>query len=58
MNSFHLYATCIHFLAERKDSNMIYLCSRLGFETKTTYSFNCWEPKTSVVQLMEKRKKG
>ncbi|MBP0727012.1 hypothetical protein J5Y03_17780 [Bacillus sp. RG28] len=57
MNSFHVCATCVHFLAKRTDAKMTYICSRLGFETKTSYSFKCWEPKPTVVQLMEKRKK-
>lgn len=56
-NPFHNCATCIHFRAVRNDGKMAYFCSRLGFETKTTYVFDCWTPKPQVIQLMEKRLK-
>lgn len=35
---------------------MVYSCSRLGYETKPTYTFNCWDPKDHVLRLMEKEK--
>lgn len=54
MNRFHCCATCIHFVAERKNEKMNYYCRRLGFETKTHYQFNCWTPKEKVRKLMEK----
>lgn len=31
---------------------MKYRCGRLGFETKTTYQFDCWNPKEQVRKLM------
>ncbi|MBU7593223.1 MULTISPECIES: hypothetical protein [Metabacillus] len=53
--AYQVCATCIHFKAIRKDKKMIYYCSRLKYETKPTYSFNCWNPKEHVKRLMEKR---
>jgi len=54
---FHACATCIHFRANREKTGMKYYCNRLGYETKTTYKFNCWEPKPIVKNLMEKQQK-
>ncbi|MCM3440725.1 hypothetical protein AB3Z07_16225 [Metabacillus halosaccharovorans] len=53
--TYQVCATCIHFEAMREDKKMIYYCSRLKYETKPTYSFNCWNPKEHVKRLMEKR---
>jgi hypothetical protein len=60
-NSFHACATCIHYKVEKNNNEVIYKCSRLGFETKPTHKFNCWTPKEQVLKLMKKRgllKKG
>lgn len=54
-SSYHACATCIHFLAKRIEGEMKYFCGRLGYETKTTHQFNCWEPKAKVIELMKKR---
>ncbi|GGE60541.1 hypothetical protein GCM10007140_08590 [Priestia taiwanensis] len=56
MNKFHCCATCTHFQAKKQSNGMKYLCVRLGYETKPTYTFNCWDPKESVRKLMNKRK--
>nr|WP_249310198.1 hypothetical protein [Bacillus sp. FJAT-49736] len=53
---FHACATCIHFQAERKNKIMNYKCSRLGYDTKPNYQFNCWSPKAHVIKLIEKEK--
>jgi hypothetical protein len=58
MKDFHYCATCRYFKAERKSDRMVYYCSRLGYETKTHYKFNCWTPKKSIIELMEKLKKS
>ncbi|PFG03174.1 hypothetical protein [Bacillus sp. es.036] len=50
---FHCCATCIHFEVV-KSARTTYRCGRLGFETKPTYQFNCWEPKEIVKKRMEK----
>jgi ribosomal protein L37AE/L43A len=54
MRDYHCCATCNHFRAERKNEKMIYFCSRLGYETKTTYKFNCWNPKEKIKNRIEK----
>lgn len=54
-NRYHCCATCRHFSAQKKEGGgMVYQCVRLGFETKTTYSFDCWDPKDKIKLLMEK----
>ncbi len=55
-NSFHACATCVNFQPERRKEGMVYFCSRLGYETKPDYQFNCWTPKEHIIRLMEKRK--
>lgn len=55
-NSFHACATCINFQPEKRKDGMFYFCSRLGYETKPDYQFNCWAPKEHIIHLMEKRK--
>lgn len=52
---YHVCATCIHFLAERKAEGMVFTCNRLKYETKPTYKFDCWTPKEHVKKLMKKR---
>jgi hypothetical protein len=55
-NRFHACASCIHFFAGKTDDGMMYKCTRLGYETRPEYKFNCWEPKEKVKKLMEKEK--
>lgn len=55
--TFHVCATCINFEISKTESGMNYRCKRLGFETKPSYSFNCWDPKPRVKKLMDKRKR-
>ncbi|SDJ57886.1 hypothetical protein [Salimicrobium halophilum] len=54
-NRYHCCATCKHFRIEVQEnrSKRIY-CERLGFDTKPTYQFNCWDPKERVKKAMEK----
>ncbi|PAD68105.1 hypothetical protein CHH83_15520 [Bacillus sp. 7586-K] len=54
-DAYHVCATCIHFRAFRSNSKMKYICNRLLYETKPSYSFSCWEPKEHVKKLMKKR---
>ncbi|PLS15067.1 hypothetical protein CVD28_24740 [Bacillus sp. M6-12] len=56
-NKYHCCATCIHFEAKREKNGMTYRCKRLGFDTKTHYSFDCWTPKSNVTKLIKKRNK-
>jgi hypothetical protein len=51
---YHACATCRNFSAEKIDGKMHYQCTRLGYETKPAYQFNCWEPKEHVRKLMIK----
>lgn len=58
VSRFHCCATCKHFLAKKKEvRGMEYICVRLGYETKPTYMFTCWDPTEKARRLMEKRKK-
>ncbi|MFD1738455.1 hypothetical protein ACFSCX_18180 [Bacillus salitolerans] len=55
MNPFHACATCIHYRVEKSENSSIFTCSRLGYETKPNFKFNCWTPKDNVYKLMVKR---
>lgn len=54
MKNYHCCATCKHFKAEKIDTRMKYLCSRLGYETKTNYQFNCWNPREDIKEQLKK----
>lgn len=56
MKDFHCCATCKYFKAEKKAEVMKYTCSRLGYETKPSYKFDCWSPNENVVKLINKIK--
>ncbi|MCP8616140.1 hypothetical protein [Salirhabdus salicampi] len=57
MKDYHCCATCIHFEAiKQKPSGMVYRCVRLGYETKPSYQFRCWDPKEHIVKLINKEK--
>jgi hypothetical protein len=56
-NSFHCCATCIHFRVEKEPGRVGYRCSRLTYETRPDYRFDCWTPQERVKRLMEKREK-
>ncbi|NEU30805.1 hypothetical protein GN156_08450 [bacterium LRH843] len=54
---FHCCATCKHFLAKKKEGGgMEYRCIRLGYETKPSYVFSCWDPTEKVKRIMNKEK--
>ncbi|PGY08497.1 hypothetical protein COE25_21280 [Bacillus sp. AFS031507] len=53
MKDFHCCATCRHFKVEKKPEGMHYFCSRLGFETKTNYQFNCWSPRENIKKIID-----
>ncbi|MED4585635.1 hypothetical protein [Brevibacillus choshinensis] len=55
-NPFHCCATCIHFRVEKTTGNVTYRCSRLAYETRPDYQFQCWTPKETVKRLMEVRR--
>ncbi|GED72395.1 hypothetical protein BRE01_60970 [Brevibacillus reuszeri] len=55
--AFHCCATCIHFRVEKGMSGVSYRCSRLTYETRPDYRFQCWTPTERVKRLMEARQK-
>jgi len=57
MKNFHCCATCVNFVVKREENKIKYYCKRLGYETKSHYVFNCWEPKENVKKLIDKQKK-
>ncbi|TLS38135.1 hypothetical protein FCL54_06235 [Pseudalkalibacillus caeni] len=54
VNRYHCCATCKHFQVIKESSRTYHKCERLGYETKSTYRFNCWNPKEHVKKLIEK----
>ncbi|QDS34965.1 hypothetical protein [Brevibacillus brevis] len=54
-NAFHCCATCIHFRVEKGTEGVSYRCSRLTYETRPDYRFQCWTPTEKVKRLMEAR---
>ncbi|WP_408006150.1 hypothetical protein ACJROX_15675 [Pseudalkalibacillus sp. A8] len=55
---FHCCATCVHFQVQKETDSVRYFCSRLGYETKPDYRFDCWTPKEHVKKLMNKENKN
>lgn len=55
MKNFHCCATCVNFKAEKAEKGTRYFCSRLGYETRTAYQFNCWQPRAEIKRLMNKQ---
>jgi hypothetical protein len=49
---YHCCATCKHFLIKRESGEIITMCNRLGYETKTYYKFNCWNPRDDIKKKM------
>ncbi|MGF9797032.1 hypothetical protein [Brevibacillus agri] len=54
-NAFHCCATCNHFRVEKAPGVVTYRCSRLTYETRPDYRFQCWTPTERVRRLMETR---
>ncbi|SDY27634.1 hypothetical protein [Salimicrobium album] len=56
---YHCCATCKHFRIDVQDNGdrRIY-CERLGFDTKPTYQFNCWDPKDRVKEAMKQEEES
>ncbi|WP_317987116.1 hypothetical protein [Sutcliffiella rhizosphaerae] len=57
-NRFHACATCQHYEVVKSQERTRYHCSRLGYDTRPHYQFNCWQPKENVLKLMEKEQKN
>jgi hypothetical protein len=56
INVFHCCATCQFYFVNKNGRHITYYCSRLKYETKPKYQFNCWQPKAHIIKLMKKRK--
>ncbi|WP_316246606.1 hypothetical protein [Sutcliffiella horikoshii] len=54
VNRFQACATCKHYQVLKLNTRTVYRCSRLGFDTKPHYKFDCWQPKDNIIQLMKK----
>ncbi len=55
LNRFHCCSTCIWYEVKKKRGGPpVFRCSRLGYETKPTYQFDCWQPKERVKKRMER----
>lgn len=50
---YHCCATCRHFSIRRKEDRVEIRCARLGYQTKTSYQFNCWNPREDIRQRMQ-----
>jgi hypothetical protein len=57
--NYHCCATCKHFRIERLETKKGHVakCSRLGYETKSFYQFNCWDPRPDIVERMNNSRK-
>ncbi|WNC16816.1 hypothetical protein [Brevibacillus brevis] len=56
--SFHCCASCVHFRVEKETGKVLYRCSRLGYETRPDYRFECWTPTERVKRLMASRQRN
>jgi hypothetical protein len=56
MSRFHCCATCRHYTIQKTPAGTDTRCSRLQYETKPTYRFDCWDPKDTVRKLMEQER--
>ncbi|RBW69000.1 hypothetical protein DS031_13765 [Bacillus taeanensis] len=56
-NRYHCCATCIHYRIKKQPRPLSYICARLGYKTKPTYQFNCWEPNKNVQNLLKNNRK-
>jgi hypothetical protein len=53
MKSYHCCATCNHFRIRRNQGRIETICQRLGYETKSYYQFNCWDPRPDILEKMK-----
>lgn len=49
---YHCCATCQHFRIVHSDGQHVAMCARLGYETRTYYQFNCWDPRPDIRRKM------
>ncbi|USK62016.1 hypothetical protein LIT37_12115 [Peribacillus asahii] len=54
-NRYHCCASCQHFRVLKDNNKKVdYQCSRLNYQTKPNYKFDCWSPKDIVKKRMNK----
>lgn len=56
--TFKVCSTCVNFTINQTEAATKFYCARLGYETKPHYSFNCWDPKPKVKELMKRLEQG
>jgi hypothetical protein len=49
---YHCCASCVHFIAKRTDKGVQTYCSRLGYDTRPNWKFDCWTPKERIKQRL------
>lgn len=52
--TYKVCSTCVNFSINRTSKGNEFHCIRLGYETQPHYSFNCWDPKPEVRELMKR----
>lgn len=55
IDHYHHCASCRHFGFRSEGGKKLPICTRLGFDTKPYYQFNCWDPKPRVREAMEEK---
>ncbi|MBM7680225.1 hypothetical protein JOD43_000384 [Pullulanibacillus pueri] len=55
VDHYHHCATCQHFGFRAEENKKYPMCTRLGFDTKPEYQFDCWDPKPRVRAAIQKK---
>lgn len=53
VKDYHCCATCQHFQVYRTEQGPKATCLRLGYETKPSYKFHCWNPRPDIRTRMK-----
>ena len=56
VKDYHCCATCRNFLIQKIDGKIVTKCKRLGYDTKTHYKFNCWDPRDDIRHRLKDKK--
>lgn len=54
---YHCCATCVNFEVRKENGKNTTYCSRLGFQTAPSYTFDCWDPKPRVIKALKRKLK-
>ena len=52
---YHHCASCRHFGFRQEGEKNIPFCTRLGYDTKPKFQFDCWDPKERVRKQLQLR---